>query len=134
MAIVLSERGYDIIAVARRKDRLITLQEELNTNVEILALDVTKTEDINIISSYLVDVDIFINNAGFGVYGDFCSSSLNDELDMINTNIKAVHILTKLAAKKFKEKNSGFIMNVSSLAAFFSGRFFLHIMLHRPMF
>ncbi len=124
MARILSEKGYDIIAVARREDKLIELKNTLKTNVEVLCLDVTKEKDIEKIADYLDDADIFINNAGFGVFGDLCSSNLDEELNMIDTNIKAVHILTKLAAKKFKEKNSGYIMNVASIAAFFPGPLF----------
>lgn len=124
MASILSEKGYDIIAVARREEKLIDLKNTLQTNVEVLCLDVTKTEDLEKIASYADDVDIFINNAGFGVFGDLCSSDLEKELLMIDTNVKAVHILTKLVAKKFKERNSGYIMNVASIAAFFPGPLF----------
>lgn len=124
MAVILSEMGYDIIAVARREDRLVELKNELSTNVEIMCLDVTKLEDIEKIASHLDDVDVFINNAGFGVFGSFCSTNLKKELEMIDTNVKAVHILTKHAYKKFKEKNSGYIMNVASIAAFFPGPLF----------
>ena len=121
MAKVLSEKGYDIVAVARRVERLEELKRELTTNVEVLCLDITASESIKIICSYLDDSDVFINNAGFGVYGDFCSSDLERELELIDTNIKALHILTKCAVKKFKEKNKGYILNVSSIAAFFPG-------------
>lgn len=124
MATILSEKGYDIVAVARRKDKLIELKDKLKTNVEILCLDVTQAHDVEKIASYLDDVDVFINNAGFGVFGDFCTSNLEEELNMIDTNVKAVHILTKLVARKFKEKNSGYIMNVASIAAFFPGPLF----------
>lgn len=124
MACVLSERGYDIVAVARREERLVELKNTLKTNVEILCLDVTKTEDLEKIATHLDDVDIFINNAGFGVFGEVCSADLDKELQMMETNVKAVHILTKLVAKKFKERNHGYIMNVSSIAAFFPGPLF----------
>lgn len=124
MAAILSEQGYDIIAVARRKDRLESLKAELDTNVEILCLDVTQAEDVEQIAHRLDEVDVFINNAGFGVFGDLCSSNLDAELRMLDTNVKAVHILTKLAAQKFKARNSGYILNVASLAAFFPGPLF----------
>ena len=124
MAVILSEKGYDIIAVARREDKLKELKNTLKTDVQILCLDVTKDDDLKTIISHLNDVDVFINNAGFGVFGDLCSSSLEDELKMIDTNIKAVHILTKQAAKIFSERNSGYIMNVASIAAFFPGPLF----------
>ncbi|MBQ3134834.1 MAG: SDR family oxidoreductase [Oscillospiraceae bacterium] len=124
MAISLSKRGYDIIAVARRQDRLEALKAELETNVEILCLDVTRAEGVEKIAARLDEVDVFINNAGFGVFGDLCSSDLDAELAMLDTNVKAVHILTKLAAQKFKARNHGHILNVASIAAFFPGPLF----------
>lgn len=124
MAVILSDMGYDIIAVARREDKLIELKNELKTEVTVKCLDITTKEGIDEIEKCIDDVEIFINNAGFGVFGNFCSSDLTKELEMIETNVKAVHILTKLAAKKFKERNSGYIMNVASIAAFFPGPLF----------
>ena len=124
MAIALSRRGYDIIAVARRRERLEQLRSELKTDVEILCLDVTRAEDIQQIAQRLDEVDVFINNAGFGVFGDLCSSDLDAELAMIDTNVKAVHILTKLAAQTFRARNHGHILNVASIAAFFPGPLF----------
>ncbi|MFA7689002.1 MAG: SDR family NAD(P)-dependent oxidoreductase, partial [Bacilli bacterium] len=64
---------------------------------------------------------ILINNAGFGVHGSFYNTDLNKELEMIDLNIKAVHILTKLFLKDMKERNSGYILNVASSAAFIPG-------------
>lgn len=124
MAKVLSEKGYDIIAVARRRERLLELKNELKTNVEIVVCDVSYVEECKKLSEYAKEVDVFINNAGFGVFGDFCSSSLDDELKMIDTNVRALHILTKLFAKEFKKRDSGYILNVASLAAFFPGPLF----------
>ena len=124
MARILSRKGYDILAVARRKERLEELKAELKTDVEILCLDVTRAEDVAQIAQRLDEVDVFINNAGFGVFGDLCSSDLDAELAMIDTNVKAVHILTKLAAQTFKARNHGYIMNVASIAAFFPGPLF----------
>ncbi len=124
MAHVLSEMGYDIIAVARREDRLLELKSELKTDVEVLCADVTDAEQCKAVAERAKDVDVFINNAGFGVYGDLCSSGLEEELSMIDTNIKALHILTKAVAKAFKEKGRGHILNVASIAAFFPGPLF----------
>lgn len=124
MAHILSERGYDIIAVARREDRLIKLKEELKTDVEIICADVTDIEQCKMIAEKTDEADIFINNAGFGVFGGFCETELDDELRMLDTNVRAVHILTKLVVKKFKERGYGNILNVASLAAFFPGPLF----------
>lgn len=124
MARVLSKKGYDIIAVARREERLLELQKELETNVEIISMDITDKENCLKLSMRAGEVDIFINNAGFGVFGNFDETDLDSELKMIETNICSVHILTKLFAKEFKKKNSGRILNVASLAAFFPGPLF----------
>lgn len=124
MAHVLSEMGYDIIAAARREDKLLKLKEELGTDVEIIVCDVSKEEECLALSPKIDEADVFINNAGFGVFGEFCETSLDDELKMIDTNLKAVHILTKLATSKFRERGYGHILNVASLAAFFPGPLF----------
>lgn len=124
MAHILSDMGYDIIAVARRKERLQTLMAELKTNVEIMVCDVTDTDACYAIAERAGEVDIFINNAGFGVFGELCENSLESELEMLDTNVRAVHILTKLVAQKFCERGSGNILNVASLAAFFPGPLF----------
>ena len=124
MAHVLSEKGYDIIAVARRKDRLEALKAELKTEVEVIVCDVSDAEQCKALAEKALEADIFINNAGFGVFGDLCSSSLDDELKMMDTNVRAVHILTKLVATAYKNRGYGHILNVASLAAFFPGPLF----------
>ena len=124
MAHILAEKGYDIIAVARREERLIKLKNELRTNVEVIVADVSDIEQCKKIGERAKEVDVFINNAGFGVFGDLCSSDLDRELEMIKTNVCAVHTLTKLFLKEFKKRNSGYILNVASLAAFFPGPLF----------
>lgn len=124
MAHVLSEKGYDIIAVARRAERLQQLKEELKTNVEIICADVTDVEACKSIAARASEIDVFINNAGFGVFGDMATTDLDAELKMLDTNIKAVHILLKLVANEFQKRGSGYILNVASLAAFFPGPLF----------
>ena len=124
MAHVLSEMGYDIIAVARREDRLKKLKEELKTDVEIVLCDVTDVEACKDLVKYADEIDIFINNAGFGVFGEFLETDLDKELKMLDTNARAVHILTKLITEKFVARNHGHILNVASIAAFFPGPLF----------
>lgn len=124
MARILSERGFDIIAVARRTDRLEELKAELSGNLEIVTADVTNIDDCLKLAKYARDTDILINNAGFGVFGAFTENDLDKELKMIDTNVRAVHILTKLFLKEFAKRGNGYILNVSSLAAFFPGPLF----------
>jgi len=123
MARILSDRGYDLILVARRKERLEKLKEELKTEVEIISMDISST--FNCMKLYnkvkKQDIDILINNAGFGIFGQFNKTDLDKELDMIDINIKAVHTLTKLFLKDFVKKDKGYILNVASSAAFGPG-------------
>lgn len=123
MAKILSLKSYDLILVARRKDLLEQLKSELNTEVEIIAMDISST--FNCMKLYNKvkkhDIDIVINNAGFGAFGNFSDINLNTELDMIDLNIKTVHSLTKVFLQDFVEKDKGYILNVASLAAFQAG-------------
>lgn len=123
MAIKLSELGYDLILVARRKNNLEKLKKELKTKVKIINIDISSTFNCMKLYNKIKEdnIDILINNAGFGLFGNFEETNLDKELDMIDTNIKAVHILTKLFLKDFKKKNSGYILNVSSSASFSAG-------------
>lgn len=123
MAIYLSEKGYDLVLVARRKKRLEELKKQLQTNVEIISLDISSS--FNCMKLYnkvkSEDIEILINNAGFGVFGNFAETKIDQELDMIDTNIKAVHMLTKLFLQDMKIKDHGYILNVASSAAFLPG-------------
>lgn len=123
MAKILSEQGYDLILVARRKKKLEELKKELKTNIQIISLDVSSTFNCMKLYNKVKDekIDVLINNAGFGIFGNFDETNLDRELDMIDTNIKAVHILTKLFLKDFKERDTGYILNVASSAAFLPG-------------
>ena len=117
----MSRKGYDLILVARREDRLIQLKEELKTNVEIISMDVSSVENCQKLYEQAKDVDILVNNAGFGIYGEFVDTDLNKEISMINTNIVAVHTLTKLFLQDMIKKNRGQILNVASIGGFMPG-------------
>ena len=123
MARIMAEKGHELILVARDKKKLESLKEELNAEVKIISLDVSTT--FNCMKLYnkvkKEDIDVLINNAGFGVFGDFSKTNLDKELDMIDLNVKTVHTLTKLFLKDFKKKDSGYILNVASSAAFSPG-------------
>ncbi len=120
----LKNRGYKLILVARRKERLEELEKQLNVKCEIVSADLSVEENCKILFERYPDIDVLINNAGFGVFGNFTESDLDKELEMIDLNIKAVHILTKLYIREFKKKNKGYILNVASSAAFFPGPLF----------
>lgn len=123
MAIILNDMGYDIILVARNRKKLEKVAKKLSDNVEIIDTDISST--FNCMKLYnkikKEDIEIVINSAGFGLFGEFSETKIDKEMDMIDTNIKGVHTLTKLFLKDFKEKNRGYILNVASSAAFLSG-------------
>lgn len=120
-----AKKNYDIILVARNIDRLEALKKELvdeyKVNVEYDSVDLTNRENCNNIFEKYKDIDILINNAGLGDFGNFSKTDMEKDMTIIDTNITAMHILTKLYLKKFKEKNNGKILNVASIAGFLPG-------------
>ncbi len=123
MARILSEKGYDLILVARRKNRLEELKESLHTSVTIIPMDISSTYNCMKLYEKVKNenIEVLINNAGFGLYGEFVSTSLEKELDMVDLNVKTTHTLTKLFLNDFKKKKHGYILNVASIAGFMSG-------------
>lgn len=122
-AYILSYMGYDLILVARRKNKLENIASELKTKVKVIAMDISSTYNCMDLYNEVKKekIDILINNAGFGLLGKFDETKLDTELDMIDLNIKTVHTLTKLFLKDFKKRDSGYILNVASVASFLPG-------------
>jgi len=114
----LSKEGYKLVLVARRKERLEQLAQELDTECMILTADLSNMDECKRIMKELdsVDIDVFINNAGFGYCGETLTIETATELNMIDLNIKAMHLLSKLALDKMVEHNKGYILNVASSA------------------
>ena len=116
---------YDVVLVSRTEDKLINLKEELTNkyhiNADYYIADLSNENECRNLYEKYKDIDILVNNAGFGDLGLFSETSLEKELQMIKTNIIGLHILTKLYLIKMKEKNSGKILNVASIAGFMPG-------------
>lgn len=121
MAKYLGKKGYDLIIVGRNKERLEEVKQDIQTNVEIVVMDLSKEENCIELFNREKNVDILINNAGFGTFGSFVETDLETEINMIKTNITAVHILTKLYMKEMVKKDNGYILNVASIAGFLPG-------------
>ena len=123
IAIELGKRGYDLILVARNEEKLKETAKNINTNVKIILKDLSSKE--NCMQLYEEtkndNIDILVNDAGFGVHGKFVDTDLDKEIQMIETNITAVHILMKLYLKDMVKRNSGHILNVASMGAFGPG-------------
>lgn len=123
MAYYMASLGHELLLVARRKDKLLEIKNSLNTSVNIIVLDLLKEKNIFKLYKKLQkeNIDILINNAGFGLFGKFYKTDLFRELEMIDLNIKCYHILTKLFLIDFMKKNKGYILNVCSSAGFLIG-------------
>ena len=124
MAKILSQKGYDLVLVARDEEKLKEVKQELGKNkiqIEIIKMDLTSEENCKEPHKRVKNVDILINNAGFGDCGNFSKTSLEKEIKMIQTNIIAYHILMKLYLIDMKERGSGKILNVASIAGFMPG-------------
>jgi len=116
-------RGWDVIIVARRADRLKELQKELGKHAKCIRCDVSHIEECKKLHEVLQNenIEMLVNCAGFGLCGFFDETDLDTELQMIDTNVVAVHVLTKLFLQDFIARNKGYILNVASIAGFFSG-------------
>lgn len=128
MARYLSKLGYDLILVARDQEKLEKVKEELHKkgqNVDIYPVDLAEEESCitfhKTVQETYGTVDILINNAGFGLFGDFVQTDLDFEMNMVKTNVMAVHILTKLFLQDMQKVNQGRILNVGSVAGFLPG-------------
>ena len=123
MARVMAKKADELVLVARNTEKLEEIKKELekDAKIEIISKDLSIEENCKEIHNQVQNVDILINNAGFGDCGNFIKTSLEKDINMIKTNIIAYHILTKLYLTDMKEKNSGKILNVASIAGFMPG-------------
>lgn len=123
MARYLSQLGYDLILVGRNKDALEELLKQLQTKVKMIVVDLSNEQKVKelFVLTKNEEIDLFVNNAGYGLFGTFETTDLQQELKMLEVNIKAVHMLTKFYLKEMIKKDHGYILNVASSAAFFPG-------------
>lgn len=123
MAYYMSELGFNLIIVARDKEALNEVAKKCKTSVKIIPINLAVPENCYKLYDKVKkeQIDVLINGAGFGLFGMTVKTDLNRELEMIDLNIKAVHILTKLFLKDFVKRDSGYIMNIASSAGFLAG-------------
>ena len=123
MAKQLSHKGYDLIIVARREERLRELASELKTNCRVIVADLTELDACYSLyeETKNENITMLINNAGFGLVDDFVSASLEKELEMIRINIQTLDVLSNLFLQDFVRKDYGSILNVSSIAGLMPG-------------
>jgi hypothetical protein len=121
----LAARGYNLVLVARRLDRLEALAKDLewqhDVRVETLAADLTTAEGLAAVERRIYaagDLEIFVNNAGFGVLGKFFESDIEPQEQMHRLHIMATLRLTHAALEGMVERDRGGVILVSSVAGY----------------
>ncbi len=123
---ILAENGCHLIIVARRLERLQKLQGMLQVKfgitVEVISMDLSLPTAPQMLYEEVklknIQIDVLINNAGAGIFGSFVDIPLEQEINMLNLNILNLVSITKLFLKDMVGRNSGYILNVASLAAY----------------
>ncbi len=117
----LAKRGYDLVLAARRKERMDELAAELSdVTVDVVAVDLVTDEGVSELETMLASgsIDLLVNNAGYGTFGEFAKLPLDRELAELDLNVRALMRLSHAAAAAMVERKRGAIINVASSAAF----------------
>ncbi len=106
IAMYLASLGYDLYVVSQDRDELQTIYKGLKVKVVPIEIDLSSLDNLKKLYLQLKDkdIDILVNNAGFGDAGKFIDTSLQKEMNMIDVNIRAYHVLTKLFLRDFTKK------------------------------
>ena len=129
LARLFAADGHNLVLVARSRDKLSALAEELsdkhNVNARVLPADLARAEApreiFEELQSDAVTVDALVNNAGIGSYGLFAETDAKTELDLLQINVVALTHLTKLFLPQMIARRRGYVLNVASTAAFQPG-------------
>lgn len=118
-----AKKGYRLILTARREERLKKIAGRLEVPCRIVAADLSSEEQCRRVCNLLKQeqIDIFINNAGYGTCGEFAETDLDKELGMIRVNVEAMHILCKEVLRQMEFRGQGTIVNVASSAGLLPG-------------
>ncbi|KDN54299.1 SDR family NAD(P)-dependent oxidoreductase [Flavobacterium seoulense] len=126
IAYELAKQGYPLLLVARSEKELKTLSDDLRVkysiNTSILAIDLSLSDASRKVTDWIkmnnYPIAILVNNAGYGVWGDFSQSSLNDQLGMMQLNMNVVVELSHLLVPLLSKEKQAYILNISSTAAY----------------
>ncbi|RDI41427.1 SDR family NAD(P)-dependent oxidoreductase [Falsibacillus pallidus] len=129
LAEIFSEKSYTVVMVARSGKKMETiaaeLREKYKNDIMVIEKDLSLSDAPQELYNELklrgVSVDVLINNAGFGLFGEFADTDLQKELNMIQLNISALTAMTKVFSEDMIKRKNGKILNVASTAAFQAG-------------
>lgn len=133
LAKIFARNHYDLVLTSTKLDKLNALKEEIvkefNVKVDVLEVNLSSDNGAKLIKEYTDSKDYFINilvnNAGFGNFGDFYEIPYEKENDLLNVNIKALTELTYIYLQNMVKYKEGKILNVGSIASFASGPYLL---------
>ena len=123
---ILSARGYNLVLVARREERLYEVARNLERNhaveTHIAAMDLSEEDAAKRLYEEMQQrnyrVEVLVNNAGYGLYGYFTDIDRRNELNMLRLDILSLTELTKLFVRDMTERDSGYILQLSSVGAY----------------
>lgn len=126
---ILAKQGYNLVLVARRQHLLDRLKRQLESEypitVKTVALDLSRPESaeslFTLTSMNGIQIDLLVNNAGFGDYGDFIETDVQKNYEMLQVNIVSLTALTRLYAPAMVERQRGGMINLASIVAFQPG-------------
>lgn len=126
---LFAKDGYNLVLVARNKQKLKQLADELERNFGITVMIISKDLSIATAPREIFDelqqgsihIDIIVNNAGFNVYGPFSETDIMEELQMIQVNLMSLIHLTKLFLPGMLRKGSGNVLNIGSTGSLIPG-------------
>ena len=120
MAKYLSSLGHELILVANNEKKLNDVKDVMTTNTKVYCYDLSVMNNCFLLYDKVKDekIDIVINNAGYGIFGDYDINNIDREMNMVDLNVKCLHILTKLFVNN---ENTKYIMNVASSAGLMKG-------------
>ena len=129
LAKLFAKDHYNLVLVARSSDKLnqvaSQLRQQFGLNVEAMALDLAQDQSVKMLFEHLkgekLEVDVLVNNAGFGVFGEFAEMPEEEVLGQVQLNVVALTHLTRLFLPAMIDRRQGKIMNVASTAAFQPG-------------
>jgi short-subunit dehydrogenase len=120
LAVRLHGRGHAVVLVARSADALGALSAELGGS-QVVVADLSRSEGVDAVTRAVGDVDLLVNNAGFGDSGLFASSDQAKAREMIDLNCAALTALCGAYLPGMLERHSGQVLNIASTAAFQAG-------------
>lgn len=121
LAKIFAKNGYELILVSRNLEKLEEVANSLQTKTTCIAKDLSDIAQVKELCDQVSDIDVLVNNAGFGAYGELINLDPDSQVEMINLNVSALTYLSQIYAKRMAARRSGHILNIASVASFLPG-------------